>query len=401
MLDKKIREDFPVLINNPSLCYLDSGASSLKLGAVIEKMVEYYTIYGVNIHRGVYKLSTRATEEYEETRELVAKFINAQVNEIVFTKGASNGLNMVATMVAKDLAPGDEIIVSELEHHSSLLPWQHLAKAKGCQLRFVPLDQEGRIKTEAVRKILSNKTKVIALTYVSNVLGYITPVKEIAALARSVNALFVVDAAQAAPHLKIDVKALDVDFLAFSAHKMLGPTGFGILYGKYKLLNKYDPVEFGGDMNDDVGFYQATYREVPYKYEAGTQPIAEAIAFKEAIRYLLKIGMAEIEDHETALVRYAVEKLQAIPGVKLYNPHTDTGILAFNLDCVHPHDVATILDERQIALRAGHHCAQLVSNWLKCQGTLRATFYLYNTREDVERLADALKAASDFFGGWN
>lgn len=401
-LFEQIKDDFPVLINNPKLVYLDSGASSLKLKSVIDKQTEYYTKYGVNIHRGVYALSHQATEEYEETRNVVARFINARPEEIVYTKGTTNSLNMVATSYGfKHLLAEDEIIVSELEHHSSILPWQNVARQKGCIIKYIELNHEGRITIENFKKVLSKKTKVVALTYVSNVMGYITPIKEIISLAHEVGAIVIVDAAQAAPHIKIDVKEMDADFLAFSAHKMLGPTGFGILYGKYHLLEKLEPVEFGGDMNDEVDLYEATYREVPYKFEAGTPPIAEAIAFKEAIYYLEKLTMNHVHEHEVQLINYAIPKLLTLPNLEIYNPTTDTGIIAFNLHGIHPHDVASFLDEEGIALRAGHHCAQLITKWLGCSGTLRATFYIYNTKQDVDRFVLALKKAIDFFGGWD
>ena len=252
----EIKKDFPVLVNNPSLVYLDSCATSLKPKCVIDKIDEYYEKYGVNVNRGVYELSYHATCEYEETREITAKFLNAKPEEIVFTKGASNGLNLIASSYGLDnIQEGDEIITSELEHHSNIIPWQNVAKRKNAVLKFIELDSTGRITVESFKRVLTNKTKVVAITYVSNVMGYITPIKEIIDLAHSVGAVVVVDAAQAVPHMKIDVKALDVDFLAFSAHKMLGPTGFGIMYGKYDLLQKMEPIEFGGDMNDNVDLY--------------------------------------------------------------------------------------------------------------------------------------------------
>ncbi|MDD4243013.1 MAG: cysteine desulfurase [Bacilli bacterium] len=397
MLNKSIKNDFPVLVNNPDLCYLDSGATSLKIKAVIDKMKEYYEYYGVNIHRGVYQLSHQATTEYEETRDVVARFINAKPEEIIYTKGTTNALNMVASILSKTLSSGDEIIVSELEHHSSVLPWQHIAAEKGLMLRYVDLTVDGRITLENFKATISPKTKVVAITYISNVMGYITPLKEIIQEAHKVGAVVIVDAAQAAPHIKIDVKDLDCDFLAFSAHKMLGPTGFGILYGKMRILDYLDPYEYGGDMNDDVCLFEATYRDVPYKYEAGTMPIAEAIAFKEAIKYIEKIKIDKIHEHEKALIAYAMPKLLAIKGVEVYNPTTDTGIIAFNIKGVHPHDAATLFDQNNVALRAGHHCAQLITKWLGVSGTLRASFYLYNTIEDVDRFLEAVKATVSFF----
>ncbi|MCI6717159.1 MAG: SufS family cysteine desulfurase [Bacilli bacterium] len=397
----EIKKDFPVLVNNPSLVYLDSCATSLKPKCVIDKIDEYYEKYGVNVNRGVYELSYHATCEYEETREITAKFLNAKPEEIVFTKGASNGLNLIASSYGLDnIHEGDEIITSELEHHSNIIPWQNVAKRKKAVLKFIELDSTGRITVESFKRVLTNKTKVVAITYVSNVMGYITPIKEIIDLAHSVGAVVVVDAAQAVPHMKIDVKALDVDFLAFSAHKMLGPTGFGIMYGKYDLLQKMEPIEFGGDMNDNVDLYESHYKDAPYKFETGTPPIAEAIAFKEAIKYIENYGYDKIQKTEKELTRYAVEELLKIPNVTVYNPTVETGTIAFNINNVHPHDAATFFDQEHIALRAGHHCAQLITKWLECVGTLRACFYLYNDLEDAKKFVEAVKGAAEYFKEW-
>ena len=397
----EIKKDFPVLVNNPSLVYLDSCATSLKPKCVIDKIDEYYEKYGVNVNRGVYELSYHATCEYEETREITAKFLNAKPEEIVFTKGASNGLNLIASSYGLDnIQEGDEIITSELEHHSNIIPWQNVAKRKKAVLKFIELDSTGRITVESFKRVLTNKTKVVAITYVSNVMGYITPIKEIIDLAHSVGAVVVVDAAQAVPHMKIDVKALDVDFLAFSAHKMLGPTGFGIMYGKYDLLQKMEPIEFGGDMNDNVDLYESHYKDAPYKFETGTPPIAEAIAFKEAIKYIENYGYDKIQKTEKELTRYAVEELLKIPNVTVYNPTVETGTIAFNINNVHPHDAATFFDQEHIALRAGHHCAQLITKWLECVGTLRACFYLYNDLDDAKKFVEAVKGAAEYFKEW-
>lgn len=397
----EIKKDFPVLVNNPSLVYLDSCATSLKPKCVIDKIDEYYEKYGVNVNRGVYELSYHATCEYEETREITAKFLNAKPEEIVFTKGASNGLNLIASSYGLDnIHEGDEIITSELEHHSNIIPWQNVAKRKKAVLKFIELDSTGRITVESFKRVLTDKTKVVAITYVSNVMGYITPIKEIIDLAHSVGAVVVVDAAQAVPHMKIDVKALDVDFLAFSAHKMLGPTGFGIMYGKYDLLQKMEPIEFGGDMNDNVDLYESHYKDAPYKFETGTPPIAEAIAFKEAIKYIENYGYDKIQKTEKELTRYAVEELLKIPNVTVYNPTVETGTIAFNINNVHPHDAATFFDQEHIALRAGHHCAQLITKWLECVGTLRACFYLYNDLDDAKKFVEAVKGAAEYFKEW-
>lgn len=396
-----IKKDFPVLVNNPDLAYLDTGATALKPKCVIDKLDEYYTKYGVNVNRGVYTLSYQATIEYEETRTLTAKFINAKEKEVVFTKGASNGLNMIALGFGMDyIQEGDEIITSELEHHSSILPWMEVAKRKNATLKYIELTSTGRISVEAFKKVLTEKTKVVALTYVSNVMGYITPIKEIIKLAHDVGAIVIVDAAQAVPHMKIDVKDLDCDFLAFSAHKMMGPTGFGILYGKYKYLKQMNPIEFGGDMIDIVEKYSNEPKDAPYKFETGTPPIAEAIAFKEAIKYIESIGYENIQKHESTLLNYAREKLNKVEGITVYNSDAETGIISFNVNKAHPHDAATIFDQHQVALRAGHHCAQLITKWLECVGTLRACIYIYNDYNDIDKFVEAVEEAAKYFEEW-
>ena len=396
-----VKKDFPVLVNNPNLTYLDTGATSLKPKCVIDKMDEYYTKYGVNVNRGVYKLSYLATEEYEETREVTAKFLNCKASEIVYTKGASNALNMIAESFGMSYVnEGDEIISSELEHHSNILPWQKVARVKKATIKYVELNEEGRITVEAFKKCLTPKTKVVVLTYVSNVMGYITPIEEITKLAHEVGAVVVVDAAQAVPHMKVDVKKIDCDFLGFSAHKMLGPTGFGILYGKYKYLSKMEPIEYGGDMIDEVYKDRSTYKDAPYKFETGTPPVAEAIAFKEAIRYIENIGYDKIQAHEKALMSYAREQLKGIEGLTIYNPTCETGIITFNIDRIHPHDASTIFDENNVCLRAGHHCAQLITRWLGVVGTLRACIYIYNDKKDIDNFVKAVKQACEFFKEW-
>lgn len=396
-----IKKDFPVLNNNPDLVYLDTGATALKPKCVIDKINEYYDKYGVNVNRGVYELSYEATTEYEETRTLTAKFLNAREKEIVFTKGASNGLNMVALGFGMDyIQEGGEIITTELEHHSNVLPWMNVAKKKNATLKYIELDSTGRITVEAFKKTITEKSKVLAITYVSNVMGYITPIKEIIKIAHEHNIIVVVDAAQAVPHMKVDVQDLDCDFLAFSAHKMFGPTGFGILFGKYKYLKKMSPIEYGGDMIDVVEKYEATTKDAPYKFETGTPPIAEAIAFKEAIKYIESIGYDRIHEHEQILLNYAREKLSKVEGITIYNPTAETAIITFNINKAHPHDAATIFDEYHVALRAGHHCAQLITKWLDCVATLRACIYVYNDYHDIDVFVEAVKAAVKYFEEW-
>ncbi len=389
------KSDFPTL--KDGITYLDSGASSLKPASVIEAMDAYYNDYGVNIHRGVYALSYQATDKYEESRKNIADYINALFEEVVFTRGASSALNLVASSYGlANVEEGDEIIVSELEHHSSVLPWQNVAKIKKAKLVYVPLDTEGRITVEAFKNVLSDKTKVVAITYVSNVMGYITPLKEIIELAHERDIVVTVDAAQAIPHKKIDVKDLDCDFLSFSGHKMLGPTGIGVLYGKKDLLNSMDPIEFGGDMNDNVDLYDASFKDTPYRFETGTMPIAEVIGLSEAVNYLRSIDF-DIMEHEQELRSYAIEKMKHIEGVTIYNPTAETGIISFNIDGVHPHDAASVFDQNGVCLRAGHHCAQLITKWLGQHATLRATFYIYNDRSDVDKFIKSVIDARDFF----
>ena len=394
------RSDFPLLEKNQELIYLDSAATSIKPIQVINKINEYYTEYGVNVHRGVYTLSSIATDEYEETRSVVAKFINCKPNEVVYTKGTTNGLNMLAYALKDQIKENDEIIVSVLDHHSSIMPWQVVAKEKNAKLVFVPLDENNKITVENFKKVLTDKTKIVTIPLVSNVLGVIAPAKEITELAHQKNVLVICDGAQAVPHISVDVKDLDVDFLAFSSHKMLGPTGSGILYGKAKLLNKLNPVEFGGDMNDGVGMYDATYKDAPEKFEAGTPSIESIIGLKTAIAYLSNIGMDNIHAHTKALANYVYEQLKDIENLEIYTKNPESGIFTFNIKGIHPHDTATFLSTKNICVRAGHHCAQLITNYLGCTGNVRASFYLYNTMDDAKALVDAIKEACDYFKEW-
>ncbi len=392
-----LKKDFPIL-DDKTLIYLDTAASSLKPKQVINKLEEYYEKYSTNVHRGVYNLSYVATEMYEQSRRKACEFINADFDEIVFTRGASSALNIVASSYGlNNLTSDDEIIVSELEHHSQVLPWQNVSNITKAKLVYVPLNKEGRITIENFKKVLNNKTKVVALNYVSNVMGYVTPIKEIIKLSHNVGAIVCVDAAQAAPHKKIDVKDIDCDFLAFSGHKMLGPTGIGVLFGKKELLKEMPPIEFGGDMNDNVNLYDATWKDSPYKFEAGTPPIAGAIGLGAAMDYINDIGIENIAIHEKKLKDYTVSKLLEIEDVVIYNKDAETGIISFNINSVHPHDAVTFFDGDNICMRAGHHCAQLIIKWLKVVATLRVSFYLYNTIEDCDRFIESVKNARDFF----
>ncbi len=393
----KIRKDFYVL-NNNDLAYLDNAASTLKPKQVIDAVTYYYEKLGVNIHRGVYRLSYEATDLYEKARQKVAELLNCQFEEAVFTRGASNALNLIALSYGMNhIEEGDEIITSELEHHSSMLPWQNVARAKKAKLVYVPLNEENKITVENFKKVLSNKTKVVALNYISNAMGYMTPVEEIIKLAHEKNAIVILDAAQAVPHIPVNVKALDCDFLAFSGHKMCGPTGIGVLYGKYNLLKEMEPIEFGGDMIDYVGLNEVTYKDPPYKFETGTPIIASAIGLGRAIDYIKAIGFKDIMKHERMLRDELIDKMSQIKGITIHNPNTDTGIISFNINGVHPHDAASVFDEENVAIRAGHHCAQPLMHCLNEIATIRASVYFYNTREDINRLVKAINKAKAFF----
>ena len=392
----KIRNDF-LPLKNSNLVYLDSAASSLKPTVVSEAIKNYYDNYGCNVNRGTYNLSYEATEIVENARSRVAEFINAKEEEVIFTRGASQALNMVANSYANLLNEGDEIIVSELEHHSSILPWQIEAKKRNLKLIYVPLSDEGRITVDNFKSVLTSKTKVVALTHVSNVMGYVTPIKEIVELAHSVGAVVSLDAAQSIPHMKVDVKELGVDFLSFSFHKMCGPTGIGILYGKKKYLKKMPPVEYGGDMNDNVDKYDVTYKEIPHKFETGTPSIAEIFGVTAAIDYVENIGFETIENYVLELRNYVYNKLKDVKGITIYNPNADTGIITFNINNVHAHDSVTYFSDHDICLRAGHHCAQLLVKWLDVPSTIRASFYFYNTFEECDKFVNAVKEAVKFF----
>lgn len=402
---QKIRADFPILhqkVNDKPLVYLDNAATSQKPKAVLDSLMHYYEYDNANVHRGVHTLANRATTAYENAREKVAAFIGAaETGEIIFTRGTSAAINLVADSYgAANLGPGDEIVISYLEHHSNLIPWQQLAKRTGAVLKYLDLESDGTITLENAKQAISAHTKLVALTHVSNVIGGITPIQEIIDLAHEYQAVVLVDGAQAVPHMKVDVQKLDADFYAFSGHKMMAPTGIGVLYGKRELLEEMEPTEFGGEMIDFVELYDSTWKELPWKFEAGTPIIAGAIALAEAITYLEKIGLDRIHEHEQMLSRYALEKLAQIEGITVYGPQDvskRTGVITFNLEGVHPHDLATILDEEGIAVRAGHHCAQPLMKWLEVSSTARASFYIYNTKEEVDAFIKALQLTKEYF----
>lgn len=407
MIDiQKIRADFPILdqeINEKPLAYLDNAATSQKPKQVIEALTHYYEFDNANVHRGVHTLAARATDAYESARVKVAKFIHArEVAEIIFTRGTTSAINLVVDSYAEaNIEAGDEIVISYLEHHSNLIPWQQLAKRKGAVLKYIELEEDGTISVKQAKKTISEKTKIVALAHVSNVLGTITPIKEIAAIAHKFGAVILVDGAQAVPHMEVNVVDLDADFYAFSGHKMMAPTGIGALYGKRELLDAMEPTEFGGEMIDFVELYDSTWKELPWKFEAGTPIIGGAIALGAAIDYLAEVGLANIHAHEQELVGYAIEEMSKIDGITIYGPKDASkrcGLVTFNLEGAHPHDIATILDEDGIAIRAGHHCAQPLMKWLDVSSTARASFYIYNTKEEIDALIDGLKLTKEYFG---
>ncbi|HEB2432930.1 TPA: cysteine desulfurase SufS [Bacillus cereus] len=398
----EIRKQFPILdqkVNGKQLVYFDSAATSQKPIQVIETLERYYKEYNSNVHRGVHTLGTKATDAYEGAREKVRKFINAKsMEEIIFTRGTTTALNTVAASYGlENVKEGDEIVISYMEHHSNIIPWQQVAKKTGATLKYLPLQLDGTISLEDVRQTVTPNTKIVSIMQVSNVLGTINPVKEIGAIAHENGAIMVVDGAQSTPHMKVDVQDLNCDFYALSAHKMCGPTGIGVLYGKKELLNNMEPIEFGGEMIDFVDLQESTWKELPWKFEAGTPIIGNAIGLGAAIDFLEEIGLDNIEKHEHELAQYALERLSEVDGVTIYGPKHRAGLVTFNIEDVHPHDVATVLDVEGIAVRAGHHCAQPLMKWLKASSTARASFYLYNTKEEIDTFVESLIKTKEYF----
>ena len=406
MIDvEKIRKDFPILdqiVNDEPLVYLDNAATTQKPKAVLEAVNRYYQEDNDNVHRGVHTLAERATASYEAARETVRRFINASsTKEILFTRGTTTGLNWIGRFAEEILEEGDEVLISIMEHHSNILPWQEACRKTGAKLVYAYL-KDGGLDLEDFRKKLTDRTKFVSITHASNVLGVINPIQELAQLAHEKGAIMVVDGAQSVPHMKIDVQKLDADFFVFSGHKMAGPTGIGVLYGKEHYLNQMSPVEFGGEMIDFVYEQSATWKELPWKFEAGTPNMAGAIGLAAAIDYLEAIGMDAIEHHEQELIAYVFPKLQAIEGLKIYGSQDlakRSGVISFNLGNLHPHDLATALDYEGLAVRAGHHCAQPLIQYLEVPATARASFYLYNTKEDCDKLVEALIKTKEFFNG--
>jgi cysteine desulfurase / selenocysteine lyase len=404
MLDiQAIRDQFPILdqeVNGHRLVYLDSAATSQKPIMVIEALNTYYRTINSNVHRGVHTLGTRATDAYEGAREKVRKFINAETaEEIIFTRGTTASLNLVAQSFGQaQLKEGDEIVLPPSEHHANLIPWQQIAKRTGAKLRYINLQEDGSVSLDAVREAVTSQTKIVAMAQVSNVLGSINPIKEVAAIAHEHGAVMVVDGAQSVPHMKVDVQDLGADFFAFSGHKMCGPTGIGVLYGKKKWLETMEPVETGGEMIDFVDLYESTWKELPWKFEAGTPIIAGAIGLAKAIEFLESVGLEAIHEHEVDLTRYASKRMSEIKDLTIYGPKERGGLITFNVGDVHPHDLSTVLDAEGIAVRAGHHCCQPLMKWLNVSATARASFYLYNTKDEIDRLVEGVLKAKEYFG---
>ncbi len=401
----RIREDFPILkreVHGRPLVYFDNAATSQKPRQVIDALVDYYSSYNANIHRGIHALAEEATAKYEETRQKVADFIGAPGPEtVVFTRNTTESINLVAyAWGRKNVSEGDEIVLSVTEHHSNIVPWQVLATEMGATLRFIDIDDEGHLVSHDIERLIGPKTKLVAVTHMSNVLGTINPVERIAEAAHAHGALLLVDGAQSVPHMPVDVQALDCDFLAFSAHKMLGPTGVGVLYARRELLEAMPPFLGGGEMIRRVRLEGSTWNDVPWKFEAGTPNIGDVCAFGATIDYLQALGMENVRAHEIDITRAAIRKLSQVPGVTVYGPESAEakgGVVAFNLDSVHPHDVGTVLDGHGVAIRAGHHCAQPLMRRLDVVATARASFYVYNTIEELDGLAEGIEAAARLF----
>src|SRR3989344_684444 len=399
MQQLSLRRDFPLLQqenNGKPLVYLDSASTSQKPASVIEAMNRYYLTMNANIHRGVYRLSQEATADYEEAHRKVAAFINAGFEEVIFTKSATESLNLLAYTLTKSMLQGEEIVLTQMEHHSNLVPWQQIAKELGLVVKYIRLTPDFRLDMQHAREMINVKTKIVSVCHMSNVLGTINPIAELASLAHAQGAVLVVDGAQGLPHLPVDVQSLDCDFYAASGHKMLGPTGIGILYGKLHLLDNLPPFLYGGDMIREVTYADSTFNDLPWKFEAGTPNIAEAMGLAAAVGYPRSLGMERVQQHEAALTVYALAKLGGMPGVQVIGPATDEqrgGVISFTVEGIHTHDLAAVLDSEGIAVRGGHHCAMPLMGLLGIAGTTRISFSVYNTQEEVDALAAAIRKA--------
>ncbi len=400
-----IRRDFPILqrqVGDQPLVYLDNAATSQKPVAVLQTLDDYYRRYNANVHRGVHTLSEEATQAYEDARVQIARFINApSAKQVIFTGGTTAGINLVAyTWGRANLGPGDEVLITEMEHHSNIVPWQILREQTGFTLRYVPITDEGLLDLSQLDRLLTERTKLFCFTHMSNVVGTVNPVQKLVQAARAVGAKVLVDGAQSVPHLPVDVQALDVDFFVFSSHKMCGPTGLGVLYGKRELLEAMPPFMGGGDMIREVKLSGSKWNSLPYKFEAGTPAIAEVIGLGAAVDYLSEIGMDFVHEHERLLTHYAYEQLSHLAGLRILGPGPAQrgGLIAFTFNDVHPHDLSALLDRQGIAIRAGHHCAQPVHDRFDIVASARASFYLYNTTAEIDQLVAGLEQASHFFG---
>ena len=396
----KVRSDFPIF-NDKTLVYLDSAATSQKPMQVIDAVSNFYSNYNANVHRGIYELSMKATEAYHSARQKVAEFINASDwRSIVFTGGTTESINLVTfSWARKNLNKGDEILITEMEHHSNIVPWQLVAEETGALLKYIPINTDGTLDLSNIDELINDRTKLVSIIHQSNVFGTINPIKNIINRAKVVNALAFVDAAQSIPHSRIDVQDLDCDFLAFSGHKMLGPTGIGVLYGKTELLDSMAPFMGGGDMINSVTMSESTWNDIPYKFEAGTPRIAQAIGLGAAIDYINEIGLTNIHDYVKHLLKIALKKLHTIDGLTVYGHQVgeNSSVISFNLEGVHPHDLAQFLDQDGVAVRAGHHCAQPIMDKLGVSSTIRVSFYLYNTEEEIDLLCESLQKTQTFF----
>ena len=392
------KSEFPIF-KNKNLTYLDSASTSQKPKIVLDAMMNVYEDSNANVHRALYDLGSKSTELYESSRELVAKFINANTSkEIIFTSGATASINLLAYSLGAQLKENDEILISHMEHHANIVPWQQLANRTGAILKYIPHTDKGDIDLSNCNELITTKTKIVSITHMSNVLGTINPIKEISKLTKIVGAIFIVDGAQSVSHMPVDVQELECDFLAFSGHKMLGPTGVGVLWGKFELLDKMPPFLSGGEMIEKVTLEESTWNEVPYKFEAGTPNYVQAIGLGAAVKFLSKIGMENVHNYEKELTSYAIEKLQSIPNLNIHgSPKNRGSVISFNIENIHPQDLAQFLNEDNICIRVGHHCAQPLLKTLNETSTARASFYIYNDFSDVDKLVDSIESTISYF----
>ena len=392
------KSEFPIF-KNKNLTYLDSASTSQKPKVVLDAMMNVYEDSNANVHRALYDLGSKSTELYESSRELVAKFINANTSkEIIFTSGATASINLLAYSLGAQLKEYDEILISHMEHHANIVPWQQLANRTGAILKYIPHTDKGDIDLSNCNELITSKTKIVSITHMSNVLGTINPIKEISKLTKIVGAIFIVDGAQSVSHMPVDVQELECDFLAFSGHKMLGPTGVGVLWGKFELLDKMPPFLSGGEMIEKVTLEESTWNEVPYKFEAGTPNYVQAIGLGAAVKFLSKIGMENVHNYEKELTSYAIEKLQSIPNLNIHgSPKNRGSVISFNIENIHPQDLAQFLNEDNICIRVGHHCAQPLLKTLNETSTARASFYIYNDFSDVDKLVDSIESTISYF----